>query len=378
MSSTTPTSSSGINTAPLDAEEEIDADELADRGDLQTQPAEAVASHFNTWGEFVEFDDDWEDINGVGPASARNLSAACSEVKASVEMGLPAESADDAQTTSDDDEETEESDDEATHEDGGENEVHPRVERGAPPETFSVSIQKEALSEIADSMNALVDEAKFFIHEDRMEFCAVDAANVGMFDIDLSQEAFNSWVASPGVIGVDLVRLTDILSMGDKDETVILELVGQKLTIEIDGLVYTLGLIDTALIRQSPKIPELEIPGKATLDADHFEQAVKAGEMVSDHMTISVDDIEGVIQFSADGDTDDVELTLNEDDIESLSPANVSSIFSLEYLKSLKSIISNADEVVLEIGDGMPLFVHLTLAEGNAEVLLLLAPRIES
>src|SRR5699024_11388496 len=51
-----------------------------------------------------------------------------------------------------------------------------------------------------------------------------DPANVGMVDLTLSADAFESYEADGGVIGVDLSRLQDIASMAGNDDLVHLEL----------------------------------------------------------------------------------------------------------------------------------------------------------
>src|SRR5699024_12344154 len=85
-----------------------------------------------------------------------------------------------------------------------------------------------------------------------------DPANVGMVDLTLSADAFESYEADGGVIGVDLSRLQDIASMAGNDDLVHLELDEEtrKPHISIDELRYTPALIQPQSVRQPPDVPE--------------------------------------------------------------------------------------------------------------------------
>jgi len=55
---------------------EVTADNVQDHVEIQTQPAEAVASHLESWegvASFIEAESDWSEIEGVGPKSAEAL-----------------------------------------------------------------------------------------------------------------------------------------------------------------------------------------------------------------------------------------------------------------------------------------------------------------
>jgi len=122
-----------------------------------------------------------------------------------------------------------------------------------------------------------VDEVKFSISEKGLELKAVDPANVAMVSLRIRAEAFDFFKADQGEIGVDLVRLSDVLSMADKGENVQLELdeESHKLKIGVGSLSYTLSLIDPSAIRKEPRIPELDLPAHVTLPGAELRRAVK-------------------------------------------------------------------------------------------------------
>jgi len=155
-----------------------------------------------------------------------------------------------------------------------------------------------------------VDEVKFSISEKGLELKAVDPANVAMVSLRIRAEAFDFFKADQGEIGVDLVRLSDVLSMADKGENVQLELdeESHKLKIGVGSLSYTLSLIDPSAIRKEPRIPELDLPAHVTLPGAELRRAVKAAEKVSDHVVLGVSD-EG-FYMEAKGDIDSLKLKI--------------------------------------------------------------------
>jgi proliferating cell nuclear antigen len=245
---------------------------------------------------------------------------------------------------------------------------------------FKAIVAAETLTSALDSVSVLVDECKIRLEEDGLAIRAVDPANVGMVDLHLSAEAFESYEADGGVIGVDLSRLEDIAGMAGKNDLVDLELDEEtrKLHIQIDGLEYTLALIDPDSIRQEPDIPDLDLAAQMVLEGRHLDRSVKAADMVSDHIALGVDADAETFYVDAEGDTDDVHFELEREDLLSLEAGSARSLFSLDYLKDMNKAIPNDAEVTLELGDDFPVQIHFEIAEGMGDVTYVLAPRIQS
>ena len=248
--------------------------------------------------------------------------------------------------------------------------------------TFDVVIDADTLSEALAPVSALVDECKIRIGDMGVAVTAVDPSNVAMIDMSLREQAFESYRADGGVIGVNLDRLEEVLGMADSDDLVHMELNEEtrKLHIEIDGLEYTLALIDPDSIRQEPDIPDLDLPGEYEFAGAQLDQAVRAADLCSDHITIRAAGGAELV-FSARGDTDDVVQTLDEDHLASglvSGEDDVESIFSLDYLADMKGPIGSETEVELRVGEEMPVKFEYELAEGDVDVTMMLAPRISS
>ena len=241
---------------------------------------------------------------------------------------------------------------------------------------FKAVINAETLRDAIEAVSSLVDEVKFAISDKGLELKAVDPANVAMVSLQIGADAFEYFKADQIEIGVDLVRLSDVLSMADKGENVQLELdeEGHKLKIGVGSLSYTLSLIDPTAIRKEPRIPELDLPAHVTLPGGEFRRAVKAAEKVSDHVILGVSD-EG-FYMEAKGDIDSLRLNIPSTELLGIKPGEARSLFSLDYLEDMSKSVGKAQEVTLELGIDYPLRVGFKIGQ-SVEINYLLAPRIE-
>ena len=245
---------------------------------------------------------------------------------------------------------------------------------------FQAIVEASTLRDALDSVGVLVDECKIRLNEDGLAIRAVDPANVGMVDLSLDVGAFESYEADGGVIGVNLTRLEDIAGMANTGDLVHLELDEEtrKLLIRIDGLSYTLALIDPDSIRQEPDIPDLDLSATIVVEGAQIGRGITAADMVSDHIRLRVDPEAEAFLIEAEGDTDDVNLDLGTDDLIGLEPGRADSLFSLDYLKDMNKAIPGDAEVTVELGEEFPVKLHYAFAEGLGEVTFMLAPRIQS
>ncbi len=245
---------------------------------------------------------------------------------------------------------------------------------------FKAIVTASTLQDVLGAVGALVEECKIHLDEEGLSIRAVDAATVGMVDVTLSAEAFESYEADGGLIGVNLGRLSDIAKMASGDDPIHLELNQEtgKLEIKLDGLEYTLALIDPDSIRQEPDIPDLDLPARIVLEGADLNRAVRAADMVSDHIAMGVTVETEEFYIDAEGDTDDVHLALGTDELIELDAGDAHSLFSLEYLKEMNGAIDSDAEVIIELGEEHPVTLSFQIAEGFGDVTYMLAPRIQS
>lgn len=246
---------------------------------------------------------------------------------------------------------------------------------------FNAEIEAEKLKEALEAVAVLVDECKLKFTPTGIIIRAVDPANVAMVTLDLQADAFNSFNASEGEIGLDLEKFMDILTMAGKDDIVSLSLDENthKLIIRIEGLSYTTSLLDPTTIRKEPKVPQLDLPAHIALPGSTLLRAIKAADKVGDYMWMKVNEQEQAFILEAEGDTDHVQLILKQDELISLqSTSEARSLFSLEYLKDISKSLGKAGEIHIDLGKDYPVKIQFTIADGAGEVSYLLAPRVES
>jgi proliferating cell nuclear antigen len=87
---------------------------------------------------------------------------------------------------------------------------------------------------------------------------------------------------------------------------------------------------------------------------------------------------EGRLSIDAEGDTDNVRLDLQDDDLQSVTLADARSVFSLDYLKDLVRTMPRGVDVSLRFGSDFPLIMGYEIADGDGHVTRMLAPRIQT
>jgi proliferating cell nuclear antigen len=243
---------------------------------------------------------------------------------------------------------------------------------------FKAAINAELLKDAIASLAVIVDEVRFRIKPEGISVKAVDPANVAMVIFELGSSAFDEYSADESEIGIDLNKITDLLGITDKGDTVRMELEegNHKLLIDVGGLSYTLSLLDPSTIRAEPRIPQLELPAKVVMNGADLRRAVKAAEKISDHMLMGV--AGDTFFMEAKGDTDQVRLEMGRDQLIDLKTGEASSLFSLDYLTDIVKPTNKVNEVSLSLGRDFPVIIDFEIANGAGRISYLLAPRIES
>ena len=249
-----------------------------------------------------------------------------------------------------------------------------------PPSQFQAAIMGGDIKEFVGTLRAIVDEAKFNVEPDGIQVRAVDPANVAMDDGVLSAGAFESYDASEGVLGLNLERLEGVLKLAKKDDLVELSFDTNtfKLVIYIDGVEFTMACIDPDSIRSEPEIPDMDLPASFTVDESQIRRGVKAADMVSDHIQIRCDETEQAVFIEAQGDTDDVSLELTEEEYTELTAVDAEALFSLDYVKDISRKFPKNAAISITFGTDFPMMIEYEFADGECEILSMIAPRIRS
>jgi proliferating cell nuclear antigen len=243
---------------------------------------------------------------------------------------------------------------------------------------FEAMIDATLLKDSIESISVLVGEARIRVSPEGIAVKAVDPANVAMVSFDLNAAAFEEFTAEEGEIGLDLSRITDILGIAERSDTIKMKIDEQsrKLSVQFGGIAYTLSLLDPSTIRAEPRIPQLELPAEVALNGKELLRAIKAAEKISDHISLGVDGEKFFME--AEGDTDRMRQEMGREDLINIKPGSTRSLFSLDYLSDIAKPASKANEVTLQLGNDFPVKIGFSIAGGNGKISYLLAPRIEA
>ena len=243
---------------------------------------------------------------------------------------------------------------------------------------FEAKVKADVLKELVDVVSTLVDEAKFNVSKDSIVVKAVDPAHVAMVDLALSRDAFESFKADEGEIGIDMDKMKEILRLAKAGDPIALSHDEDKnrLVVTVGNTTRRMALVDTAGM-SDPKVPSLNLPAKLVVRTDELRQAIRASESISDHLALKASP-EG-LEIVAEGDTDNVSHVVPKDMLEELQCKEaVRSLFPLDYFSNMVKAISSASNVTLYLGSDYPVKMEFKIAGGKGEVRYLLAPRIES
>lgn len=245
---------------------------------------------------------------------------------------------------------------------------------------FKAKIKGTILKEMVNVLTAMVDESKLNLTADGISVRAVDPANVAMVAMNLKKEAFESFDATEGVIGIDLTKLSSFTDDATNEDEVTLELdeVAHKLKIMVRGLTYTMLLLDPNNIRKEPKMPELDLPVNILISGSDFKYGMKACEKVGDYVYFSMNKEKSEFSILAVGDTDDVVLRIPMDAAKITKTSNAKSMFASDYLTKIQKLAEKTEELKVVMGTDYPMKLSFPIAEGNGIVEYMIAPRVEA
>lgn len=247
-------------------------------------------------------------------------------------------------------------------------------------------------SDLIDALNPvtkLVDEAKLHVSDTGIHVRAVDPANVGMVDVQIDQDAFETLTSDDIVIGVNLTKLNqqvkdiDDEPVGDDEQVLYIELDEQNQQLSLSGsagsMEFTMNLLNPESIRSEPDIPDLNQPGELTIMSDYFSHAIKtANRFESDQLTIAQNELHDKSRMEVTGDLNQWVAVVDENhsSVRDMSVADVESRVSLDYLDDMRKGIPSSTQIRMHIGEDFPVTLAFDYLEDNASGEYNVAPRI--
>ena len=236
---------------------------------------------------------------------------------------------------------------------------------------FSADLKSDTLKGLVNIISTLIDEVKFTITPEGMTLKAVDAAHVAMIEMEVEKCAFDKYEAEDCEIGLDLDKVKDVLKLAASGDVIGMEQddTHGRLVFKVGNITRRMNLVDTTTM-SDPKVPQLSLTAKISLPVDELQKGIRAADKISDHITLKAGP--GYFDMFCEGDTDSVSLHLDGASVE------VCSMFPLDYFSNIIKAIPAGTTVMVELDNDYPVKLVFSLADGNARVNYLLAPRIES
>jgi proliferating cell nuclear antigen len=249
------------------------------------------------------------------------------------------------------------------------------AQEAAEREAFDAVIDVSAFQDFLDVPLSIVDEAMLQFGPDGFRIHVVESANVAFVDLSLSSEAFESFDAGEGSVGVNLSRLSTIVGHGRGDLVELsLDLETGTLGIERGPMSTSMALIDPENVRDAPEDPDIDLEGYAVIRGEDFSEAIAGCSDFADHVEILVDPDEGGFELVSEGDIDDIRYRFVDELVE-VGTEHRTALFSLDYLGEIKPVVPDDADVAVRFDDEMPLRMTYRLNE-DVPVEWLVAPRI--
>lgn len=243
---------------------------------------------------------------------------------------------------------------------------------------FSAELKSDTLKGLVNIISTLIDEVKFTIGSEGMTLKAVDPAHVAMIEMEIGKGAFESYEAEDTEIGLDLDKVKGVLKLASSGDIIRMEQDEShgRLVFKIGNITRRMNLVDTSSMSDT-KVPQLTLTADIGIAVDELQKGIRAAESISDHITLRAGP--DYFELSCEGDTDSASLRLDKGSLVSLdTEADVCSMFPLDYFSNIIKAIPAGTVVNIELDNDYPVKLVFSLADGNAKVDYLLAPRIES
>lgn len=197
--------------------------------------------------------------------------------------------------------------------------------------------------------------------------------------IELNQNGCESYTSDGYSLGVNLQRIKNILQNAPNNSQVHFNFdeEDRRFVMNIDGQEYKLGLIEQEHINNRFRRPELDLSTRITIENTDFDRSVKAADMLTDYITLRVDEESRQFIMEAMGDVDITRQELNEDDLVDATFGRANSTFSLDYLSEFNKCIPEGTNISIDLGYDRPCIFSYKFADDQGDVQFVIAPRIE-
>ena len=247
---------------------------------------------------------------------------------------------------------------------------------------FEGMMEGVTLWDVVRAAHALVTESRVFIDDKGWHIKAIDPANVAMVIVDVPPEAFIKYELKleeeeekerKGMeIGISIDKTAEILRSVGRNEEVFLA-VKDTMFMKFGNFTFSMNLYNPSSITEAKKVPEIEFTSEVIMNGEDFRRAIEAAKKVSEYVTLSVKNAAFTVRAEVEGMS--MEMKLSEEELTDFEEGDARSTFSLTYLTSIARVFTNT-EVIIKLGNDVPVEISGKIADGSVAVTYLLAPTI--
>ncbi|MBU7031572.1 MAG: proliferating cell nuclear antigen (pcna) [Theionarchaea archaeon] len=241
---------------------------------------------------------------------------------------------------------------------------------------FRAKLEAKTWKKIINAIASIIEEVSIDVTSEGIKFTAMDPSHISMVDFHMGKEHFEEYeLTEETSLGLDIDENRKIINRSKPDDILTLEADETKITLTFqqrDGETvrrFGIPLIDV-IGGEKYKVPHLDTTSMIRLPSYVFDDAIKDAYIISDNVTFIAQP--ALFRVKAEGDTGSIETEIREW-VEYDVKEESTSTFNLSYLTDVAKSVEN--EITLNLGNDMPLKLAFTL--DNAEILFILAPRVE-
>ena len=227
-----------------------------------------------------------------------------------------------------------------------------------------------------DAIAALIDEGTFEFDEKGMVLKAMDPSQIAMVDFEMPKSAFKEYSSGEKQnIGIDFSELSRVMRRAKTEDTIKLELKGNKLDVNFEGKTsrkFVLPLIDATA---HPNKPKIEFDTEIKISANDLKEVLADVELVSNYVIIDAAAKELMIMSESESGRAEIKFPQKAlMELKVKTPARA--MFPLEYLKNMIRNTDVTTVVSLNLKKDAPLMMEYAIGDGK--IAYFLAPRIEN
>lgn len=238
------------------------------------------------------------------------------------------------------------------------------------------SIEGDHLNRIVNTANSLLEECIIKFRDGQIVVNGADEANIGLVNIVVDSECFESYETEGMDIGVNIDELADILEVADQDSRIEIGYDG-KMNIKFGEFEYKFTGIDIDSIRSRP-LPDIDLPAHIVVSTESLSRAISAGKILADKVALTIAGGSEEFIVHAKGDTNEIIYQIESEDIIEMGSESASSQFPIQYLDSIKPVLPDGGEIQLNTEHERPLKISYDILNSTGRIEFLLAPRIDN